>query len=53
MDLGRGNLLFPNLWGDVNLLEDDDVAFLAEMESLRPRQRDACCSPPASCSATR
>jgi hypothetical protein len=33
MDLGRGNLLFPNLWGDVNLLEDGDVAFLAEMES--------------------
>ena len=26
MDLGRGNLLFPNLWGDVNLLEQDDVA---------------------------
>jgi hypothetical protein len=32
MDLGRGNLLFPNLWGDVGLLEDDDVAFLAAME---------------------
>jgi len=32
MDLGRGNLLFPNLWGDVNLLEKDDVTFLAAME---------------------
>ncbi len=32
MDLGRGNLLFPNLWGDVNLLEQDDVTFLAAME---------------------
>jgi hypothetical protein len=32
MDLGRGNLLFPNLWGDVGLLEDDDVGFLAAME---------------------
>ena len=31
MDLGRGNLLFPNLWGDVYLLGDEDVEFLAEM----------------------
>jgi hypothetical protein len=46
MDLGRGNLLFPNLWGDVYLLDDDDVAFLARMSAfarkneqllLRPR----------------
>jgi hypothetical protein len=47
MDLGRGNLLFPNLWGDVYLLDDGDVRFLAEMQELarkheelllRPRQ---------------
>jgi len=46
MDLGRGNLLFPNLWGDVYLLDDDDVEFLARMSAfarkneqllLRPR----------------
>lgn len=46
MDLGRGSLLFPNLWGDVYLLDDDDVAFLADLQRfargnerllLRPR----------------
>jgi hypothetical protein len=34
MDLGRGNLLFPNLWGDLSLLEDDDITFLAGLESF-------------------
>jgi hypothetical protein len=34
MDLGRGNLLFPNLWGDVYLLDDEDVRFLARMAAL-------------------
>ncbi|MBZ5563468.1 MAG: hypothetical protein LAP13_13740, partial [Acidobacteriia bacterium] len=46
MDLGRGNLLFPQLWGDVNLLSERDVEFLAGMfafvkknESLLLRRR--------------
>lgn len=34
MDLGRGNLLFPQLWGDANLLNGRDVDFLAELISL-------------------
>jgi hypothetical protein len=34
MDLGRGNLLFPQIWGDLYLLSDEDIAFLAEMEKL-------------------
>ena len=34
MDLGRGNLLFPQLWGDIYLLDDQDVRFLGEMVSL-------------------
>ena len=37
MDLGRGNLLFPNLWGDVHLLDDDDVAFLTRMSAFARR----------------
>jgi hypothetical protein len=31
MDLGRGSLIFPQLWGDPNLLNDNDVRFLAEI----------------------
>jgi hypothetical protein len=34
MDLGRGSLVFPQLWGDPNLLNDKDIAFLAEMMAL-------------------
>ncbi|HZV36543.1 MAG TPA: hypothetical protein VFB72_18340, partial [Verrucomicrobiae bacterium] len=34
MDLARGNLLLPNLWGDIYLFNDDDVKFLARMTSL-------------------
>jgi hypothetical protein len=34
MDLGRGSLLFPNLWGDLYQLSDDDVAFLGRMSAL-------------------
>lgn len=34
MDLGRGNLLFPQIWGDLRLLSDDDVAFLARIQKL-------------------
>jgi len=29
MDLGRGSRLFPNLWGDLYLLADDDIRFLS------------------------
>ncbi len=34
MDLGRGSLLFPNLWGDLYQLNDDDVDFLRRMSAL-------------------
>jgi len=34
MDLGRGNLLFPQIWGDLRMLSDDDVAFLARTQKL-------------------
>jgi hypothetical protein len=34
MDLGRGNLIFPQLWGDPNLLDDEDLRFLSEMMAL-------------------
>ena len=34
MDLGRGNLIFPQLWGDPNLLDDDDLHFLSKMIAL-------------------
>jgi hypothetical protein len=34
MDLGRGNLMFPQIWGDPNLLNDDDLKFLSEMIAL-------------------
>jgi hypothetical protein len=34
MDLGRGNLIFPQIWGDSKLLDDDDLEFLAEMMKL-------------------
>lgn len=34
MDLGRGSRLFPNVWGNLYSLSDDDVAFLARMERL-------------------
>ncbi len=34
MDLGRGSLVFPQLWGDPNLLGEEDVRFLAEILAL-------------------
>ncbi len=34
MDLGRGNLLFPNIWGDLYQLDDSDMDFLARMEKV-------------------
>ena len=37
MDLGRGNLLFPNLWGNIYHLSDDEVAFLARLTALVKR----------------
>src|ERR1017187_9758277 len=47
LDLGRGNLLFPNLWGNLYHFTDEDVSFLARMsavarqnESLFQRRRN-------------
>ncbi len=40
MDLGRGNLLFPNLWGDVYLLDDEDVRFLVDMSRMARKNED-------------
>src|SRR3989442_14275181 len=34
MDLGRGSLLFPNLWGNLYHLTDADVAFLSSLTAL-------------------
>ena len=34
MDLGRGSRLFPNLWGNLRHLTDDDVEFLAWISQL-------------------
>jgi hypothetical protein len=34
MDLGRGNLFVPNLWGNLYYLNDDNVAFLARMSAF-------------------
>ena len=34
MDLGRGSLVFPQLWGDPNLFSEDDIQFLARMIQL-------------------
>jgi hypothetical protein len=34
MDLGRGNLLFPQIWGDLYSFDDRDVAFLAWIQKL-------------------
>jgi hypothetical protein len=37
MDLARGNLLAPNLWGDIYLFNDADVEFLARVTALTKR----------------
>lgn len=34
MDLGRGSLFFPQLWGDLYLLDHEDLVFLGEMQAL-------------------
>jgi hypothetical protein len=47
MDLGRGNLLFPNLWGDIHLLEKDDVRFLAAMSRFARARENILLSPRA------
>lgn len=34
MDLGRGSRLFPNIWGNLYTLTDDDVTFLAWIQAF-------------------
>ena len=34
MDLGRGSQLFPNLWGNLRHLNDEEVQFLADITAL-------------------
>jgi hypothetical protein len=34
MDLGRGNLLFPQIWGELRWFNDADVEFLARIQKL-------------------
>src|ERR1035438_820896 len=34
MDLGRGNLLFPQFWGELRWFNDADVEFLARIQKL-------------------
>lgn len=41
MDLGRGSLLFPNLWGDLYLLDEDDVDFLAWIAKLARERKES------------
>ena len=37
MDLGRGSLLFPQIWGELSLFDDHDVAFLAWIQNFAKR----------------
>lgn len=34
MDLARGNLLFPQIWGDLYRFSDEDVEFLARIQKV-------------------
>lgn len=34
MDLGRGNLLFPQFWGELRWFNNEDVKFLARLQKL-------------------
>ncbi len=34
MDLARGNMLFPQIWSDINNFEEQDVEFLARIQGL-------------------
>lgn len=40
MDLGRGNLLFPQIWGDLYLFDDHDVAFLAWIQKFAKQNEE-------------
>jgi len=40
MDLGRGNLLFPQIWGDLFSFNDSDVAFLARIQKLAKQNEE-------------
>src|SRR5581483_11281364 len=47
MDLGRGNLLFPQLWGDIYLLNESDVDFLSKMRALAQKNETVFLGPRA------
>ena len=34
MDLGRGSLLFPQIWGTLTMFNDEDVEFLARIQKV-------------------
>ncbi len=38
MDLGRGSRLFPNLWGNLYTLTDEDVEFLAWIQAFAKKR---------------
>ena len=40
MDLGRGNLLFPQFWGELRWFTDDDVDFLARLQKLAKQNEE-------------
>jgi hypothetical protein len=40
MDLGRGNLLFPQFWGELRWFTDEDVEFLARIQKLAKQNVD-------------
>ena len=41
LDLGRGNLLFPQLWGDIYRLTEEDKTFLANLVALVKQNESA------------
>lgn len=45
MDLGRGNLMFPQIWGDPNLLNDDDLSFLSGIMAFARENESILLSP--------
>jgi hypothetical protein len=40
MDLGRGNLLFPQFWGELRWFTDEDLDFLARIQKLAKQNVD-------------
>jgi hypothetical protein len=40
MDLARGNMLVPNLWGDIYQLSDDDFGFLSRFIALTKKHEE-------------